>query len=250
MEIIIAIFIPFLGTLLGSLFVYFIKEETSYKLNDFFYGISSGVMISASIWSLLIPSLNIENNLNRFSFLPSVIGFIIGFLFMIIIKTIINSLNKYEHNKKKSLILSISVTLHNFPEGICVGIALLSAYYGHYEVAMASALVLAYGIAIQNIPEGAIISLPMHSGGTSKTKSFLYGVLSGIVEPIGAILVFLFSSLFVNIISYLLAFAAGTMVFVVIDELIPSSNNCKKNTLTLGFLLGFIIMMVLDNLFS
>ena len=246
----IGILIPFLGTSLGSAFVLFMKKEMDLGLRRALTGFASGIMVSASVWSLIIPSIDYSSNLGRLSFLPASIGFMIGILFLLVLDNIIphlhfnsSSAEGLKSKLKKTTMLVLAVTLHNIPEGMAVGIV----YAGILSGTLSGALALSIGIAIQNIPEGAIISMPLKSEGMRKGKSFLYGVLSGIVEPIGAIITILAMALIVPVMPYLLSFAAGAMMYVVVEELIPEMSGEPHSDIgTIMFAIGFVVMMILD----
>lgn len=243
-QIIIGLIIPFIGTSLGSLAVFLVKDKVSQKVQDFLMAFSSGIMIAASVFSLLIPSIEMSNN----SFLPATIGFILGNVFLLLLdKTIlyVDKKRKVEsaRNLKEKSMLFFSVTLHNIPEGMIVGIMFATILAGNLSVTIMSAFALSIGIALQNIPEGSIISIPLKLTGMSKFKAFLYGVLSGIVEPIGALITILLTNFVTPIIPYMLSFAAGTMMYVIFDELIP---NEKTKCNTIGVAIGFLLMMLLD----
>ena len=245
-QIIVGLLIPFIGTSLGSLAVFFIKDKVGEKVQNFLMAFSSGIMIAASVFSLLIPS--IEMSSGRFSFIPATVGFILGNVFLLLLDKVImyvdkkRKVDKSSNFKEKSM-LFFSVTLHNIPEGMIVGIMFATILAGNLSVTLMSAMALSIGIAIQNIPEGSIISIPLKLTGMSKTKSFIYGVLSGIVEPIGALITILLTNFVTPIIPYMLSFAAGTMMYVIFDELIP---NEKTKCNTIGVAIGFLLMMLLD----
>ena len=224
-EIIIILLIPFLGTMLGSAFVFFMRKEMPTRLQKLLLGFSSGVMVAASVWSLLMPSMLMTPHLHFDSKNPE----------------------GPKSHLSKTAMLTLAVTLHNLPEGMAVGVVLAGAMQGAVGISEVAAATLALGIAIQNVPEGAIISMPMRAAGNSKWRSFMIGTLSGAVEPIGAILVILLSSILIPLVPYTLAFAAGAMLYVVIEELIPeASTEPHSNLSTIGFALGFALMMVLD----
>lgn len=236
MQTFIGLLIPFIGTAIGSLMVVFMKNKINNLMEKLLLSFASGVMVAASIWSLILPSIEMSNTC-----IPAVIGFVIGIIFLIIINTVVNRINS---NKKSMMIFAI--TLHNIPEGMAVGVAYAASISGTTSMTYAIAFALALGIAIQNIPEGAIISMPLKSRGYSKGKSFLVGMLSGIVEPLFGFITILLINLIVPILPYLLSFAAGAMMYVVIKELIPESRDNKYNLDVIGFTIGFIIMMILD----
>ena len=253
LEIVLGLLFPFLGTLIGASLVFFLKDKLNDKLQKILLGFASGVMIAASVWSLIMPSIEMSEDLSL-PWLPAAIGFLLGVGFLLVLDTVIPHLhlnsNEVEgivgkKSLKKSTMLVLAVTLHNIPEGMAVGVLFAGVLMGNSGMTIAGAMVLAIGIAIQNFPEGAIISMPLKSEGESKLKSFGYGVLSGIVEPISAIITILLTNIVVPILPYLLAFAAGAMMYVIVIELIPESND-KSKLNVIGFLIGFIIMMLLD----
>ncbi len=254
MNILIGLLIPFLGTTLGAAMVFFMKNKMNDKVEKILLGFASGVMIAASVWSLLIPSIDMASDQKITTWLPATIGFILGIIFLLILDNLIPHLhlksNEPEGIKakfKKTTMMILAVTLHNIPEGMAVGVALAGAISGNSGISMTGAIALSLGIAIQNFPEGAIISMPLKEEGNSKGKSFLYGTLSGIVEPIGGAITVLLTSLVVPVLPYLLSFAAGAMMYVVVEELIPESQVGKHSNLgTIGFSIGFVIMMILD----
>ncbi len=246
--------LPFMGTALGAACVFFMKDSLDPKVQKVLLGFASGVMVAASVWSLLIPSMDMSENLGRFSFIPAAVGFALGMVFLLIMDRLIPHMHlggQTEGPKRslgKNAMLVLAVTLHNIPEGMAVGVVLAGAMNGSSTVTAAGALSLALGIAIQNFPEGAVISLPLKSEGTGKTKAFIYGALSGIVEPIGALLTIALSSLIVPLLPYLLSFAAGAMIYVVVEELIPEASEGEHSNIgTIGFAAGFLIMMILDS---
>ena len=243
---ILGILIPFVGTSLGSSFVFFMKKNLNEKFRKIIIGFASGVMIAASVWSLIIPSVEMASNLGSFNWIPATVGLILGFLFLILINNIVDNLEK-KSNTKKFNMLMFSVTLHNIPEGMAVGVCFAGLLSGNSAIILAEAMLLSIGIAVQNIPEGAIISMPLKMQGKSRKKSFMHGVLSGIVEPIAALFTILLTNIVVPILPYLLSFAAGAMLYVVIEELIPDMNSGKKSSIgVIGLMLGFVVMMVLD----
>ena len=254
MNMFLGLMIPFLGTTLGASMVFLMKSKINNKIEKILLGFAAGVMVAASVWSLLIPSIDMAKEQNVIAWVPAMVGFILGILFLLVLDNIIPHLhvksNEPEGLKSKlgkSAMMVLAVTLHNIPEGMAVGVALAGAASGNSTITMAGAIALSIGIAIQNFPEGAIISMPLKEEGNSKGKSFLYGTLSGVVEPIGGLLTILLTSLVVPILPYLLSFAAGAMIYVVVEELIPESQYGKHSNLgTLGFSFGFIIMMILD----
>ena len=254
MNPLIIILFPFIGTTFGALSVFLLKNELKPSVEKLFLGFASGVMIAASVWSLIIPSINHSENMGKLAFIPAVVGIALGMLFLLLLDKIIPHLHLNSEEPegpasklKKTTMLVLAVTLHNIPEGMAVGVVVAGFMNGTTGVTMASAVALAIGIAIQNFPEGAIISLPLKGEGSSKRKAFLYGMLSGIVEPIAAIITIVLSSFIVPVLPYLLSFAAGAMIYVVVEELIPeSAQGSHSNIGTIGFGSGFIIMMILD----
>lgn len=253
-ETIIGILIPFLGTTLGAAMVFLMKKELNSKVEKALLGFASGVMIAASIWSLIIPSIDMSSSYGKLSFIPAAIGFLLGVIFLLLMDIIVPHfhLNSDEpegmkSKLKKTTMMVFAVTIHNIPEGMAVGVVFAGAMQNNSLVTISGAIALSIGIAIQNFPEGAIISMPLKSEGMSKGKSFLYGTLSGIVEPIAAIITVLLINIVTPILPYLLAFAAGAMMYVVVEELIPEAQAGKHtNISTIGFTIGFILMMVLD----
>lgn len=254
MQLFLGLLIPFLGTTLGAATVFLMKNKMNPSIEKLLLGFASGVMIAASIWSLLMPSIEMAENQNIISWFPAAVGFLLGILFLLILDSIIPHLhlnsNEPEGIKaklKKTTMLVFAVTLHNIPEGMAVGVTFAGALLQNAGITMAGAFALAIGIAIQNFPEGAIISMPLKSEGISKPKAFLYGTLSGIVEPIGAIITILLTHAVVPILPYLLSFAAGAMIYVVVEELIPEAQSGEhSNIATIGVAIGFVIMMILD----
>lgn len=253
-KIIIGLLIPFLGTALGAAMVFFMKNSMNKKIEKTLLGFASGVMIAASVWSLLIPSIDMATEQGKVAWLPAAVGFLLGILFLLVLDSVIPHLHlnsdKPEGIKsklKKTTMMVFAVTLHNIPEGMAVGVAFAGAMIGNTGITIAGALALAIGIAIQNFPEGAIISMPLKSEGMSKGKAFMLGVLSGVVEPIGALITILLTNLVVPVLPYLLSFAAGAMIYVVVEELIPEAQDGEHSNLaTIGVAIGFVIMMILD----
>lgn len=254
MELVIGLAIPFLGTTLGAAMVFLMKNKINNKIEKLLLGFASGVMIAASIWSLLIPAIEMSESQGKIAWVPAAIGFLLGITFLLVLDSVIPHLHlksdKPEGIKsklKKTTMMVFAVTLHNIPEGMAVGVTFAGALTQNAGITMAGAFALAIGIAIQNFPEGAIISMPLKSEGMSKTKAFLYGTLSGIVEPIGAIITILLTNAVVPMLPYLLAFAAGAMIYVVVEELIPESQAGEHSNIgTIGVAIGFVVMMILD----
>ena len=266
-QIIIGILIPFLGTSLGAALVFLLKKEIKPIVQKILLGFASGVMIAASVWSLLIPAIEMAEQQNKIAWIPASVGFILGTVILIVVNNVAERLeNKIKiermFNRKKlgtlekevskeklksTSMLVLAVTLHNIPEGMAVGVAFAGLLTCSIGVTLAGAFALAIGIAIQNIPEGAIISMPLHNSKKGKFKSFVGGVLSGVVEPIGAIITIMLTQIVVPILPYLLSFAAGAMIYVVVAELIPESQSDKRtNSATIAVAIGFVIMMLLD----
>lgn len=243
---ILGILIPFIGTSFGSAFVFFLKKNMNENFQKLMIGFASGVMIAASVWSLILPSVEMAEETYKLVWVPAAIGFILGVLFLIFVNRMAEKVEA-KNNGKKFNMLMFSVTLHNIPEGMAVGVCFAGFLAGNSGILLIEAMILAIGIAIQNIPEGAIISMPMKMEGNSKKKSFLAGVLSGAVEPIAALITILLLNLVVPLLPYLLSFAAGAMIYVVAEELIPEMHSGKKSSLgVIGVTIGFVIMMVLD----
>lgn len=254
MDILIGILIPFIGTTLGSLMVFLMKNKLNKSIEKLLLGFASGVMIAASIWSLIMPAIEMSEKQNIISWIPTASGFLLGILFLLLLDYIIPHINKsvlkqekIESKINKNMKLAFAVTLHNIPEGMAVGVIFAGILSGNSAITLAGAFTLSIGIAIQNFPEGAIISMPLKSSGHSKLKSFMVGALSGIVEPIFALLTILLTNLVTPILPYLLSFSAGAMMYVVVEELIPDAHNNDNSNLTvLGLSLGFVLMMILD----
>lgn len=252
--IIIGITLPFIGTMLGAACVFLMRKDMAPMLQKGLTGFAAGVMVAASVWSLLIPSIEMTGKEGLGSIIPAIVGFLTGILFLLFLDEIIphQHFDRSQSEGPKSHLsrtskLVFAVTLHNFPEGMAVGVALAAALEQNAYMPMAGALALASGIAIQNFPEGAIVSMPLHDAGNSRMRSFIIGSLSGIVEPIGAIVTILLASLVLPILPYLLAFAAGAMMYVVVEELIPETQQGEHSNIgTIGFSIGFLLMMVLD----
>ena len=248
------IWIPFLGTSLGAACVFFMKKTMSNGLQKALNGFAAGVMVAASIWSLLIPAIEQSEKMGRLSFIPAVVGFWLGILFLLILDHVIPHLHvsggKAEGPKSKlqrTTMLVLAVTLHNIPEGMAVGVVFAGWQSGQTNITMMGVLALAIGIAIQNFPEGAIISMPLCASGAKKPKAFLYGVLSGVVEPLGALITIAAAGLIIPLLPYLLSFAAGAMIYVVVEELVPEMAQGEHSDIgTVLFAVGFTGMMILD----
>lgn len=248
------ILIPFLGTSLGAACVFFMKHDMSERLSRILTGFAAGVMVAASIWSLLIPAMEQSEEMGKFAFVPAVAGFWGGILFLLLLDHIIPHLHRYsvsaegpKSRLQRTTMMVLAVTLHNIPEGMAVGVVYAGYLAGNAKITVAAAMALSIGIAIQNFPEGAIISMPLRAEGMKVSKAFAGGVLSGIVEPVGAMLTILAAGYIVPALPYLLSFAAGAMIYVVVEELIPEmSQGEHSNVGVLSFALGFTLMMALD----
>ena len=253
-DIVKGISVPFLGTTLGAFCVFFLKNELSKGMQKALTGFAAGVMVAASIWSLLIPAIEQSENMGVFSFFPAFAGFWIGILFLLALDHLIPHLHvgsdQAEGPKSKlgrTTMMVLAVTLHNIPEGMAVGVMYAGFLTGNAQITATSVLALSLGIAIQNFPEGAIISMPLRAEGESKGKAFLGGVLSGVVEPIGAVLTIIAAQLIIPALPYLLSFAAGAMLYVVVEELIPEMSQGEHSDIgTVFFAVGFSLMMILD----
>ncbi len=254
MQIFAGLLIPLAGTVLGAGMVFFMRNKMNVKLEKFLLGFASGVMIAASVWSLIIPSIDIAKEHGTVAWVPAGVGFIIGMIFLLVLDSLIPHLHLKSSQPegvktkwKKTTMMVLAVTLHNIPEGMAVGVIFAGVLAGNTEITLAGAFALAIGIAIQNFPEGAIISIPLRTEGMSKTKAFVYGALSGVVEPIGAAVTIVLTNAVIPILPYLLSFAAGAMIYVVVEELIPESQAGKHSNIgTIGVAAGFVLMMVLD----
>ncbi len=248
------ILIPFLGTSLGAACVFFMKHDMSERLSRILTGFAAGVMVAASIWSLLIPAMDQSEEMGKFAFVPAVAGFWGGILFLLLLDHIIPHLHRYsvsaegpKSRLQRTTMMVLAVTLHNIPEGMAVGVVYAGYLAGNAKITVAAAMALSIGIAIQNFPEGAIISMPLRAEGMKVSKAFAGGVLSGIVEPVGAVLTILAAGYIVPALPYLLSFAAGAMIYVVVEELIPEMSQGEHSDLgTIFFAVGFTVMMSLD----
>ncbi len=247
-SILVALLIPFAGTALGSAFVFFMRGDLPVQLTKILLGFASGVMVAASVWSLLIPAMEMDGGI-----WPVTAGLLAGFAFLLLIDYITPHLHasgeeEGPHSKlSKTTKLALAVTIHNLPEGMAVGVAIAGALSADVGMSVADAIALSLGIAIQNVPEGAIISMPLRAAGNSRSRAFAVGALSGIVEPIGGALVLLLASVVTPMMPYLLSFAAGAMLYVVVEELVPEASlGDHSNLATVGFAIGFALMMVLD----
>lgn len=252
--IIPGIMIPFIGTSLGAGFVLFMRKRLSGEISPVLMGVTSGVMMAAAVWSLLLPSIELSAHLGKFAFVPAASGFLAGVAFLLLVDRFvpcffgkINVAAGKEGGLQKMVMMIFAITLHNIPEGMAVGVAFSSGLPG----ATAGAFLLSLGIAIQNIPEGAIVSMPLCGAGKSRKRAFAYGVLSGLVEPVGAVVTILLTRQVEQLLAYLLAFAAGAMVYVIVEELVPESSGSKASGRgTIGFAMGFVLMMTLDVAFG
>ena len=254
MNTFIGLMIPFLGTTLGAACVFFMRKELKPGVQKALLGFASGVMVAASVWSLLIPAMDMSEGMGKLAFLPAAVGLLLGIAFLLGMDRLIPHLHigaaQAEGPKtalKKTTMLVLAVTLHNIPEGMAVGVVFAGMLSQSSSITLAGAMALSIGIAIQNFPEGAIISLPLRNEGVSRKRAFLYGTASGIVEPIAAFITILLASFIEPVLPYLLAFAAGAMLYVVVEELIPEASEGEHSNIgTIGFAVGFVIMMVLD----
>ena len=253
-ELITGLLLPFLGTASGSGCVFFMKQSLSRGVQRALTGFAAGVMTAASIWSLIIPAMDMADGMGKLAFLPAVVGFWLGILFLLLLDSLIPHLHMNADKAEglpsklaRTTMMVLAVTLHNIPEGMAVGIVYAGLLSGSSDMTAGGALALALGIAIQNFPEGAIISMPLHAEGKSKGKAFADGVLSGAVEPVGAILTIISARLFLPIMPYLLSFAAGAMIYVVVEELIPEMSEGEHSDIgVILFSVGFTLMMILD----
>ena len=246
--------IPFAGTVVGAATVFLTRDKVSSRVQNALLGFAAGVMVAASVWSLIIPAIDLSQHLDKLSWMPSAVGILLGMLFLLTLDSLVphmhptgDSAEGLQSKLGRRPMLMLAVTLHNIPEGMAVGAVIAGAMQGNSGITIAAALALAVGMAIQNIPEGAIISLPLRADGASRRKSFGYGALSGIVEPLSAALMILLFEHISPLLPYLLAFSAGAMLYVVVEELVPETQRGEHSNIgTIAFAIGFIIMMVLD----
>lgn len=246
--------IPLLGTVLGAGMVIFMKDSMSPKVEKALLGFASGVMMAASVWSLLIPAITMSEEQEIPGWIPAAVGFMLGIFFLLLLDTVVPHLHLetdqpegLHASLKKTTMLVLAVTLHNIPEGMAVGVVFAGVLSEHAGISLAGAFALSLGIAIQNFPEGAIISMPLKSEGLSKGRAFLYGAASGVVEPVAAVITILLTGILTPVLPYLLAFAAGAMIYVVVEELIPESQAGEHSNIgTIGVAVGFVLMMILD----
>ena len=254
LDVILGILLPFAGTTLGAAMVFFMRKEMNEKLQKGLLGFASGVMIAASVWSLLIPALEMAEEGGQIAWIPAAAGFLLGIGVLLLLDTVTPHQHFQESEPegiqaslRKTTMLMLAVTLHNIPEGMAVGVTFAGVLSDNVLITMTGAFVLSAGIAIQNFPEGAIISMPLRAQGITKLRAFVYGTLSGIVEPIAAFLTIWLTGLVVPLLPYFLSFAAGAMIYVVVEELIPEAQNGKHtNVGTIGVAAGFTLMMILD----
>ncbi len=254
LEAVSALGLPFLGTTIGAGLVFFMKNALNQRLQRILTGFAAGVMVAASVWSLIIPAIDQSAHLEKFAFLPAFIGVWAGFLFLLALDQFVPHLHMNSDcpegspcNLGKNTMMVIAVALHNLPEGMAVGVVVAGWLAGNEGISAAGVLALSLGIALQNLPEGAIISMPLKSYGMSRSRAFGYGVMSGIIEPIGAVLTVLLAELIVPLLPYMLSFAAGSMLYVVVEELIPEMSEGEHSNIgTVFFAVGFSLMMMLD----
>ena len=254
MDLFLGIMIPFIGTTLGAACVFFMRKKLSPLVQKIFLGFASGVMVAASVWSLLIPAMDMSAHMEKLAFIPAAAGFLGGIAFLFLMDKAVPHLHLGSEESegpkvglKKTTMLVLAVTLHNTPEGLSAGAVLAGAAAGNASVTMAGALTLSLGIAIQNFPEGAIISMPLRGAGLSRGRSFFYGAMSEVVEPLAAGLTLLLAAYISPVLPYLLSFAAGAMIYVVVEELIPEASEGEhSNIATIAFAAGFVLMMTLD----
>ena len=254
MNILLTLAIPFVGTAIGAATVFFARRSVPARIHNALLGFAAGVMVAASVWSLIIPSIGLSEALGRMSWMPAAVGIILGMLFLLALDSLVPHMHPGTDTREglssslgKRHMLLLAVTLHNIPEGMAVGAVVAGAMAGDAGITMAAAMALALGMAIQNIPEGAIISLPLRADGISRSKAFGYGTLSGIVEPISALIMVLLYEHIAPMLPYLLSFSAGAMLYVVVEELIPETQLGKHSDIgTIAFAIGFVIMMILD----
>ena len=254
MQLAVGLLLPFLGTTLGAACVFFMKGQMKPLVQKMLLGFASGVMVAASVWSLLIPAMDMSEEMGKYAFIPAAAGFLLGILFLLGMDRAVPHLHMGAEcaegpkcSLKKTTMLVLAVTLHNIPEGMAVGVVFAGMLSQNTEITVAGAFALSVGMAIHNFPEGAIISMPLKSEGTGKGKAFLYGMLSGAVEPVAAVITILLAGFITPVLPYLLSFAAGAMLYVVVEELIPEASEGEHSNIgTIGFAAGFVLMMILD----
>lgn len=255
MEQFLTLLMPFMGTSLGAAMVFFLKNKMNVRLEKLLLGFASGVMMAAAVWSLLLPAMEMTQKQGGAEWGPPVIGFLLGMGFLLLLDSVVPHLHLNDDKPEgvksdlqKTTMLVLAVALHNLPEGMAVGVTLAGAMMENTGITLTGAIVLSLGIAIQNFPEGAIISMPLRNAGASRPRAFLYGVLSGVVEPLGAIITLFLAERVVYILPYLLSFAAGAMIYVVVEELIPESQAGEHSNIgTIGVAVGFVLMLILDS---
>ncbi|MBB5262922.1 ZIP family zinc transporter [Catenibacillus scindens] len=254
MNTLIGVMIPLLGTTLGAACVFFLRKELSSLVQKALLGFASGVMVAASVWSLLIPCMDMSEHMGKFAFVPAAVGLLLGIAFLLAMDRAVPHLHmgadKSEGPKtslKKTTMLVLAVTLHNIPEGMAVGVVFAGMLASSTQITLMGAMALSIGIAIQNFPEGAIISLPLRNEGMSRRRAFSNGFVSGVVEPVAAVITIALAGWIEPVLPYLLSFAAGAMLYVVVEELIPEASEGEHSNIgTIGFAVGFVIMMALD----
>lgn len=254
MNLFLGIMLPFIGTALGAACVFFMKKELNHRVQKTLLGFASGVMVAASVWSLLIPSMDMSEGMGKLSFVPAAVGLVLGIMFLLLMDKMIPHLHLNQETPegpkkslKKTTMLVLAVTLHNIPEGMAVGVVLAGMLAENSQITLAGAMALSIGIAIQNFPEGAVVSMPLKSNGGSRGKAFVSGLLSGIVEPVAAAITILLAGFIEPVLPYVLSFAAGAMLYVVVEELIPEASEGEHSNMgTIGFAIGFVIMMIMD----
>ena len=254
MSLILILIIPLLGTIIGSSLIFFLRNKMSNEMEKLLLGLSSGIMLAASVFSLIIPSINLSKNLDKYSWFPPLFVFCIGIVFLLLLNDLILNLykkhNKNNYNNKSALMLIVAVILHNIPEGLAIGVTISGLLFSN-SITLTSIISLSLAMAIQNIPEGCLISFNLKSNGKSKSYSFFIGLLSAIVEPISALISIVITKLVVIILPYILAFAAGAMIYVVVEELLPKSQiNKSSKVMIIGFSIGFSLMLFLDIIFD
>ena len=246
--------LPMCGTILGASSVLFARREVSARVQNSLLGFAAGVMVAASVWSLIIPAIDMSESMGKLPWIPAAVGIILGILFLLALDSLVPHMHPTTDNPEgmrsslgKRQMLMLAVTLHNIPEGMAVGAVAAGALTGATDISLAAAMALAMGMAIQTIPEGAIISLPLRADGLSRRRAFSYGALSGIVEPISAVVMILLFEHIVPALPYILSFSAGAMLYVVVEELIPETQSGKHSNIgTIAFAIGFVVMMTLD----
>lgn len=254
MNILPILLIPFAGTVLGSAAVFLTRDKVSERVQNALLGFAAGVMVAASVWSLIMPAIDLSEHLGKWNWMPPAVGILLGMLFLLALDSLVPHMHPTGTSAEgprtklgRRSMLMLAVTLHNIPEGMAVGAVIAGAMQGNAGITIASAMALAVGMAIQNLPEGAIISLPLRADGSSRRRAFGYGALSGIVEPISAALMILLFEQISPVLPYLLAFSAGAMLYVVVEELVPETQRGEHSNIgTVAFAIGFIIMMILD----